>query len=455
MMLYHVYRKAQKHGIITMLFVLFFNLFSPIMNTQAQVNPQFYLSRTYDAFSMEATYTLNTTSKISFQALDVTLFYDEFTQFVSFSPNEVMKTFVSASNDRLPYEFLVAFASATSNEVEGSLFSITFKMPYDGKVSLGRVLVDDVNQDIVSLRNFTLNTSEVVLKLNESHTIQASFIPENSTVQKLQYKSINDLIAKVSDDGIVTANAIGETVIEVKSLDGSVVQYLKVYVVSTNEATKPTIPVIITPPQKPSITRVIYSVDDLPLLINTIQDIDSDTITLLISAQNHTIPFKLFELLQTHQKNLILQGVNLEQYPIFTLNWPFEKMRVTEDMSIWLDVSKLNRSDLNAYEFSWRTNIKQIDIIPLIHLNVWFSQPNLFIHKYFSTVGYSSLETINSFDYEKVISIYPLVIADESLEEIEVSNELPPNSNHWLIVWILVTGSLVLLGFGLLWRIRR
>jgi hypothetical protein len=456
MKLYHVYRKAQKHGIFTMLFVLCLSLFSPmIMQVQAQENAQFYLSRIYDPFSMEATYTLNTTSKIALQALDVTLFYDESSQFTSFRAHQVMDKFVVAYNDKLPFEFLAAFASATSNEVEGPLFSVTFKMPSDGKASLGRLLVNDESQDIISLRNFILDTSEVVLKLSESHTIKANFIPENTSVQTLLFKSSNDAIVKVNDEGVVMAQAIGEAVIEVKSLDASVVQYLKVYVVSTTEVTKPTIPVVITPPLNPSITKVIYSIDDLPLLIKTIQDIDSDTITLLISAQNHTIPLKLFELFQTYQKNLVIQGVNLQQYPIFTLNWPYEKMRISEDAFVWLDVVKIESSDIDAFEFSWNTNIKQIDIKPVVHLNAWFSQPLLYIHKYFSTSGYSKLETIDSFDYEKGFSIYSLVIADNNLADSDQPIDMPSSTIQWGLGWFLLIGSLFVIGLGLLWRSRR
>jgi hypothetical protein len=451
-----VKKQAQKRGLLAMFFVLLLSMINhSLIHVHAQDEPTFYLSRAYDPFSQTATISFNVTSKISFQALDVTLFLDENIEYLSISNSDSMSKFVYAYNDKLPYEFQVAYASATQVDVEGTLFSINFKMPNEAKVSIGHVLVNDESQQIVSLRNFTLEQSEVILKVNDTHRISSVFNPENATLKTLMYSSTNEKIATVSGSGEVTALSLGESLIRVTSLDGSIIQSLKVYVVSSQTETKPTIPVVVTPPQLPSITRVVYSLDDLSLLIEAIQNIEADTITLLISANNHTLPSKLFDLLQKHQKNLIVKGINFEQYTLFTLSWPTEKMRVSEDINLWIDAVKVEIEGDSTYEFSWITNIKQSDLKPVIHLNAWFTSPQLFAHKYFASSGYSMIEEIDNFDYEKGFSIFPIIISDKNLSKNEEIISEPSQQSYQVPLILGGISIISLLAIGLIWRKKR
>lgn len=66
----------------------------------------------------------------------------------------------------------------------------------------------------VLLRNFKVD-EQIKLKLSNSGQIKVDFDPVNAYVYSVKYHSLNETIASVTNDGIVTANGIGETEIMV------------------------------------------------------------------------------------------------------------------------------------------------------------------------------------------------------------------------------------------------
>ncbi len=75
--------------------------------------------------------------------------------------------------------------------------------------------VEVVNK--VSVSGLTLSKSNLLLSVNEKHTLSVSIVPDNATEKGVLWSSSDDAIATVTENGEVTAKKVGECTITVKS----------------------------------------------------------------------------------------------------------------------------------------------------------------------------------------------------------------------------------------------
>lgn len=75
--------------------------------------------------------------------------------------------------------------------------------------------------EIISVTDITLNESELALETGETAKLTAAVLPKNATDKSVIWKSSDEKIASVDQDGTVTAIAPGTAVIEAAARDGS------------------------------------------------------------------------------------------------------------------------------------------------------------------------------------------------------------------------------------------
>ena len=74
----------------------------------------------------------------------------------------------------------------------------------------------------VALSNYImLDESEVEMILGETFLLTATVLPEDATNKSLKWKSSNETIAKVNENGFVIAINVGEVIITAKTMDGT------------------------------------------------------------------------------------------------------------------------------------------------------------------------------------------------------------------------------------------
>ena len=74
----------------------------------------------------------------------------------------------------------------------------------------------------VALSNYImLDKSEVEMILGETFLLTATVLPEDATNKSLKWKSSNETIAKVNENGFVTAINVGEVIITATTIDGT------------------------------------------------------------------------------------------------------------------------------------------------------------------------------------------------------------------------------------------
>jgi LPXTG-motif cell wall-anchored protein len=85
-----------------------------------------------------------------------------------------------------------------------------------GTVSVNEIQVDP----IVTIENISLDQTEVALEEGETVQLNVTVQPENATEQDLVWTSSNEQVAKVDENGLVTAVAAGNAIITVSTKDG-------------------------------------------------------------------------------------------------------------------------------------------------------------------------------------------------------------------------------------------
>lgn len=88
----------------------------------------------------------------------------------------------------------------------------------DGKEASCSVIV---KKKIVSVASVVLDKTELSLVIGQSETLSATVKPDDATDKSVTWSTSNASIATVSDAGVVTAKAVGEATITVKSNDGA------------------------------------------------------------------------------------------------------------------------------------------------------------------------------------------------------------------------------------------
>lgn len=72
------------------------------------------------------------------------------------------------------------------------------------------------------LREIVLNKHDILIDVNESYRLSATLIPQNADNATIVWSSLNNDIASVSSNGLVTGHSSGETVVFAKSSDGAI-----------------------------------------------------------------------------------------------------------------------------------------------------------------------------------------------------------------------------------------
>lgn len=78
-----------------------------------------------------------------------------------------------------------------------------------------------LDKDDIKLTSLQLGKSEAVLPKGSSETLSFSVAPTNAGNKKLLFKSSDEKIASVSEDGVITAKSFGKVTITASSLDSS------------------------------------------------------------------------------------------------------------------------------------------------------------------------------------------------------------------------------------------
>lgn len=71
----------------------------------------------------------------------------------------------------------------------------------------------------VPVKRIKLNSKKIKMTLGEKQSINASVSPENATYPGLIYKSMDESVVTVDEEGIITAVGIGTAIIKIKSVD--------------------------------------------------------------------------------------------------------------------------------------------------------------------------------------------------------------------------------------------
>lgn len=92
---------------------------------------------------------------------------------------------------------------------------------------------------------------DVTLKVGETHLLQVNVLPTDAKTNNLIFKSDNIEVASVDENGFIKANDLGQTIIQVTTLDGSVSDSINVKVVE--ESSTPITPIETPEPYVPSV----------------------------------------------------------------------------------------------------------------------------------------------------------------------------------------------------------
>ncbi len=69
--------------------------------------------------------------------------------------------------------------------------------------------------------SISLDKKSIAIEVGQSEQLVATILPENATIQSVQWKSSDEEIAVVSSEGVVTAHHVGEAIITALTIDGS------------------------------------------------------------------------------------------------------------------------------------------------------------------------------------------------------------------------------------------
>lgn len=146
-------------------------------------------------------------------------------------------------------------------------------------------------------------TSELPMLVGTDSTIVYSVVPEDADVRELKWKSSNELVATVSDDGTISANKVGDAVITVTPAVGfGRDETVKTIAVSVIEKIVGAEEIVFT-----NVTNEVYKTGQLQLTYN-------------ILPENHTYSYLTWsssdESIATVDENGIVTGVKPGQVTI-------------------------------------------------------------------------------------------------------------------------------------------
>ena len=98
------------------------------------------------------------------------------------------------------------------------------------KIGVTRYYGNFTSTDPIAVSGVTLNKETLEMVVGETATLKATLKPSNATEKGLRWKSSNETVATVDDNGMVTAVASGETTITVTTVEGAFTATCKVIV---------------------------------------------------------------------------------------------------------------------------------------------------------------------------------------------------------------------------------
>ena len=84
----------------------------------------------------------------------------------------------------------------------------------------GALLAEEAIPRLIAATSCVLNESRIRLAYRQTAQLQAAILPENATDQTVIWTSSNESVARVDDNGLVTATGAGTAVIACKTGDG-------------------------------------------------------------------------------------------------------------------------------------------------------------------------------------------------------------------------------------------
>ncbi|MDE6850780.1 MAG: Ig-like domain-containing protein, partial [Clostridia bacterium] len=118
---------------------------------------------------------------------------------------------------------------------------ITVTTVSGGKTDSCTVTVTETEPEVVKVQSVSLNKSSATLKVSETVKLTVTFTPANPDNKNVSWKSSNESIATVSNDGLVSAKAVGKTTVTVISEDGSHSDKCEITVEAASIPTPPTV----------------------------------------------------------------------------------------------------------------------------------------------------------------------------------------------------------------------
>ena len=147
-------------------------------------------------------------------------------------------------------------------------------------MAFGSVACAPTMPETVSVTGITLNKTETTLNVGETETLTATVKPDNASNKKVTWRSANESIAYVNDNGVVYALTKGNSMVIATTEDGEFSAECMIKVIDPDEPTDPVDPPI--GPENISVTNVTLNKSNLSLrigeqetLIATVQPSDA------------------------------------------------------------------------------------------------------------------------------------------------------------------------------------
>lgn len=111
----------------------------------------------------------------------------------------------------------------------GNNQNVCCKISVNGQVTHFELI--NFNEDIVHVKNISLNKNSVTLSTGSREQLLATVLPENATNKGVNWESSNESVARVDNNGKVTAISAGSALITATTIDGGLTATCNVNVI--------------------------------------------------------------------------------------------------------------------------------------------------------------------------------------------------------------------------------
>ncbi len=160
--------------------------------------------------------TFAVTNRASGHSVSAKSFSDGRTRITCFNPNNVN---FSGNTGALVEFYITAnkdVAESCRIELKNSVFSTAA-----GSEFVFENTTTEVTTERVLVQSITLDKSELSLIVGDTWQLNADVRPTFASTKELEWTSSNPSVATVNPTGVIVAKAVGETIISVRTLDGS------------------------------------------------------------------------------------------------------------------------------------------------------------------------------------------------------------------------------------------